>query len=105
MLEPEHDVTLIQKNEFLLSNGRIAALRNLLNTCFPDTFQGRTYYKQKPSFRIFADLGGQMVGQVGIDFRAIRVGDALINIFGVVDLCVVPEKKKVGDRFIVDGRG
>ena len=96
MIDSKCNISLLQENEFSLSSGRIAALSNLLEVCFPDTFQGRTYYKQKPNFRLFAELFGQTVGQIGIDFRVVRVGNAFIDIFGIVDLCVMPEKRRGG---------
>ena len=77
-------------NEHALGPALTPALAVLLDTCFPDTFEGRTYYKQLPHFRLLAGVGNTLVGQVGIDARIIRVGDACLSVFGIIDLCVAP---------------
>lgn len=65
-------------------------LAKLLDSCFPDTFEGRTYFKQLPHARLLHRQDGQICGQLGLDFRVIRVGDEIIRILGVIDLCVTP---------------
>jgi len=68
----------------------------LLDTCFPDTFAGRTYFKQLPQQRILAQDGDALVGQVGLEHRVIRIGDACYPIFGVIDLCVAEGYRRQG---------
>jgi GNAT superfamily N-acetyltransferase len=65
-------------------------LARLLESCFPDTFSGRTYYKQLPHARLLHRQDGAIVGQLGLDFRIIRVGGVVIRTLGVIDLCVAP---------------
>lgn len=60
----------------------------LLEECFPDTFEGRTYFKQMPHARLLHYQDGALVGQLGLDFRIIRVGEEVIRTLGVIDLCV-----------------
>ncbi|OXS99072.1 GNAT family N-acetyltransferase [Notoacmeibacter marinus] len=60
----------------------------LLDESFPDTFDGRTYFKQLPHFRYLAFEGETVIGQLGVDHRVIRVGGNIIRIFGIIDLCV-----------------
>ncbi|WP_147273543.1 GNAT family N-acetyltransferase [Ciceribacter lividus] len=68
----------------------------LLDENFPDTFDGRTYFKQLPHFRYLAFDGETVIGQAGVDHRVIRAGGKIIRIFGIVDLCVTPTHRGVG---------
>lgn len=71
-------------------------LRVLLETCFPATFEGRTYFKQLPHFRLIALEGDSVLGQLGIDCRIMNVGGQILNIFGGIDLCVHPDRRGSG---------
>ena len=44
-----------------------------------------------PHSRILATEKSEIIGQVGIDFRAMNLNERPINVFGVIDLCVDPE--------------
>ncbi len=66
-------------------------LAKLLNCSFPNIFEARTYFKQLPHHRLIAKNGERTVGQMGIDHRIIRVGDEIVSIAGVIDLCVMAE--------------
>jgi predicted N-acetyltransferase YhbS len=68
-------------------------LRVLLEASFPATFEGRIYFKQLPHFRLIAQEGESVLGQLGIDTRIINVGGAILKIFGLIDLCVLPERR------------
>jgi predicted N-acetyltransferase YhbS len=63
-------------------------LRTLLDASFPETFHGRSYFKQLPHLRLLAWDGDAVVGQVGLDHRIINVGGRVLRIFGLIDLCV-----------------
>lgn len=71
-------------------------LAKLLDCCFPGTFEARTYFKQLPHCRLIAEEDGAIVGQMGIDHRIIRVGKEILEIAGVIDLCVLPEVQNMG---------
>ncbi|MEG1312706.1 MAG: GNAT family N-acetyltransferase [Bacilli bacterium] len=62
----------------------------LLEECFPHIFDGRTYFKQIPHSRLLCYENGILIGQLGLDFRIIRVGDTLLRALGVIDLCISP---------------
>jgi GNAT superfamily N-acetyltransferase len=62
-------------------------LRALLQACFPG-YPSRAYFKLPPHFRYLAVADGELVGQVGVELRVIRVGRDVLRTFGVVDLCV-----------------
>lgn len=71
-------------------------IAGLLGVCFPNTFEGRSYYKQLPHFRLLFRIGGKLVAQLGIDSRMINVDARILRIFGVIDLCVHPDHRRAG---------
>lgn len=83
---PESDLTPALREE----------LRTLLESCFPGCFPERPYFKQLPHQRILVRSGGTLVAQVGLDHRAVRVGDQPVRILGVVDLCCSPAARGQG---------
>lgn len=71
-------------------------LQALLRQCFPG-YPGRSYFKLPPHFRYLAMTGcGCVAAQMGVEFRVIRVGDAVVRTFGVVDLCVQESQRSQG---------
>jgi len=72
------------------------AISDLLTVCFDNAHEGRTYYKQLPQVRLVAWDGQAAVGHVGLEYRNIRVGDQMIPIMGIIDLCVAPEHRRQG---------
>lgn len=50
-------------NNFEISAAVQSDLGNLLEECFPGTFEGRSYLKQEPHDRILASQGNRLVGQ------------------------------------------
>lgn len=71
-------------------------LAQLLDSCFPGTFEGRTYFKQLPHARLVLRQDGGVVGQVGLDHRVIRVAADVVRVLGVIDLCVAPHLRRGG---------
>jgi GNAT superfamily N-acetyltransferase len=59
----------------------------LLRSCFPG-YPDRSYFKLPPHFRYLAWANGELAAQMGVEYSVIRVGDAVLKTFGVVDLCV-----------------
>ena len=71
-------------------------LQSLLQACFPG-YPGRSYFKLPPHFRYLAMTGsGGVTAQMGVEFRVIRAGDAVVRTFGVVDLCVRESQRSRG---------
>lgn len=75
-------------NDFEISKEKREALRVLLNSCFPDDFIQREYFKQIPKFRYLVWDEERLVAQIGVEDRAINVDGDIARIFGVIDLCV-----------------
>jgi len=83
-------MNIVAMPEYEISGNVCSQLQGLLEECFPDTFEGRTYFKQLPHLRLLAMDAGLVVGQVGIDGRVVNVGGTVISIFGRIDLAVHP---------------
>jgi len=75
-------------NDFEIPNEKRKALRVLLNSCFPDYFPQREYFKQIPKFRYLVWNEEKLIAQMGVEDRVINVGGDIVRIFGVIDLCV-----------------
>ncbi len=73
-----------------------SSIQNLRNSSFPEDQCPRSYGKQFPHFRILAFAEERLVGHLGVDHRAMRFGDQVYSIFGVVDLCVAGDKQGCG---------
>jgi GNAT superfamily N-acetyltransferase len=76
--------------EFAIESPVFAQVCDLLQGAFPGYPQDRPYFKLRPHFRYLAWDGETLAGHMGVDHRVIRVGDELLAIFGVIDLCVAP---------------
>lgn len=75
-------------NDFEIPKEKREALRVLLNSCFPDYFIQREYFKQIPKFRYLVWDEEKLVAQMGVENRVINIDGDIVRIFGVIDLCV-----------------
>ncbi|KZK99124.1 GNAT family N-acetyltransferase [Pseudovibrio sp. Ad26] len=73
---------------------REAGITTLLDKCFPEVFEGRTFFKQLPHFRLIVEERDEIIGQVGVDHRVIKVGEQRLKIYGLIDLCVTEARRK-----------
>ena len=89
-------ITVIRVAEAEIGADLSGRLRSLLQACFPG-YPDRSYFKLPPHFRYVAMTGGgDVAAQLGVEFRVIRVGDAVLRTFGVVDLCVTDSERSRG---------
>ena len=72
-----------------------AQLQSLLQRSFSG-YPGRSYFKVPPHFRYVTTNGGKVVAQMGVELRVFRVGNEVVRIFGVVDLCVDEGERSQG---------
>ena len=75
---------------------RDADIATLLDACFDGVHVGRTWFKQIPHERLLARSGSDLMGLVGMEYRVVRVGEAIVPILGIVDLCVAPAARRPG---------
>lgn len=92
----EDTVDLTRVEEYRIGEPLRRELHRLLRECFAEYPQERIYYKQLPHFRVVARDAGELVGQVGVEHRAVSAGGRPATIFGVVDLCVAASHRSRG---------
>ncbi|AIL70747.1 acetyltransferase [Vibrio vulnificus] len=68
----------------------------LRNQSFPDHQSNRSYYKQLPHMRVLRYEDDLLVGYLGLDYRAIKVGDEVYNVLGIIDFCVAEQHRGKG---------
>jgi len=90
------------KTDAQLSKKERTEILNLLNASFDNIFPNRIFFKQIPHKRILVKKNDTIVGQVGIDYRAMNLGGRLIDVVGIIDLCVAEEYqgKGIGSKLL-----
>ncbi len=68
----------------------------LRNQSFPEHQANRSYYKQLPHMRALQFDGDILVGYLGLDYRAIKVGDEVYKVLGIIDFCVAEQWRGKG---------
>lgn len=71
-------------------------LRPLLDQAFPGFFGCRISVKQSPHVGIVMQDGDDVIGHVALDHRVIRIGDEVVRICGLIDLCVAAHRRGSG---------
>jgi predicted N-acetyltransferase YhbS len=82
--------------EIELDESTHLAIQELRNASFPDAKVKRSYYKQLPHYRVLKYENRKLIGCGGLDYRAIRVGNEVYKVLGVMDLCVREDKRGQG---------
>jgi len=72
-----------------------AEIRAVLDECFPG-YPARSYFKQLPHFRYLGRSGGQLVAHMGVDHRVVNNGGRVLQVFGIIDLCVTASARSRG---------
>ncbi len=90
--------------EFLIDPKTESAIQELLSNSFPDYPSNRIYFKQVPSFRYLVWKADILIAHVSVDFRIIRVGEEVLKIFFLGDVCVKSSQqhRKVASEMIAD---
>lgn len=75
--------------DYNLNQSTYEQLQQLLIESFEVYPENRIYFKQIPHFRfILCNGNDKVLAQVGLDYRAMKLGDEVINVLGIIDLCV-----------------
>ena len=84
-------------NEFEISEKDKSEIAGLLGLCFSETaYNGRTFFKQLPHYRLLLKTAKGVIGQLAIDYRVMSLNGALVSVFGVIDLAIHPEHQGLG---------
>ncbi|QPQ35840.1 GNAT family N-acetyltransferase [Lysinibacillus sp. JNUCC-52] len=89
--------------DYNLDQSTYEQLHKLLIESFEIYPENRIYFKQIPHFRfIICNDNEKVLAQVGLDYRAMKLGDEVINVLGIIDLCVnkIYRNKGLGTKLV-----
>lgn len=90
-------MSLMRVEEYLLKPRLQQSISKLLRTCFSQYPPHRTYLSQLPDFRLlWLSEEGTLLGHLAAEHRIMNANGAPVRVFGVADLCVLPESRKQG---------
>lgn len=84
--------------EYDIDNQLKNKLQKLLIESFGKDYPSdRIYYKQVPHFRfVVTNKYNEVIGQVGLDYRAMNLNRKVITVLGIIDLCVSETNRSNG---------
>ncbi|HAT7741654.1 TPA: GNAT family N-acetyltransferase [Vibrio vulnificus] len=82
--------------EINVTEAQHKAIEALRNQSFPANKANRSYYKQLPHMRALQYEGDMLVGYLGLDYRAVKVGDEVYKVLGIIDFCVAEQYRGKG---------
>lgn len=82
-------------HEWQLAEDDEQAIAVLLNRAFGEFFEGRSFHQQRHHIRLIA-RDPEIIGHMALCYRAIRMGDALVNIMGLAEVATDPEHRGKG---------
>lgn len=83
------------KAEHAITSTVHGQIHAVLGECFPG-YPARSYFKQLPHLRYLGWSRGELVAHMGVDHRMINNAGSALQIFGIVDLCVVAPARSRG---------
>lgn len=81
--------------EWALTPAAEAEIHTLLTRAFNEDFGGRSYHQQRHHMRIIARDPG-IVGHMALCYRDIRMGEDLVPIIGLAEVCTDPDRQGEG---------
>ena len=83
-------------NEFDLTAETEVELTALLDLAFSPKFGGASYHQQRHHVRLIQRSNGEIVGHLAITYRAVRLGDQLLDIVGLAEVATHPDHRGQG---------
>ena len=84
-------------DEFKIDEKTKTQISELLKICFPEEdYEGRTYFKQIPQYRMLVKEKDELIGQLGLDYRVMTIDKKPIRVLGIIDLLILPNKQNLG---------
>ena len=82
--------------ELRLSDAQERGIAALLAECMSADYEGRSYFQNRAHCRFIVEDGGTIIGHLGISYRAIRMGDELVDIVGIGEVAVTENHRHQG---------
>jgi len=83
--------------EFKITKKDSLSCNNLIQESFSKLdFKGRDYFKQPPHYRILVKENNKLIGQIGLDYRAMSLDGNPIKVLGIIDICVNSKHRNRG---------
>ena len=89
-------MTIERYSEFDIDADLDKRIQQLRNACFPEHSVPRSFYKQRPHFRLLTQGDDALLAHVGLDYRMVSVAAQPLSILGIIDLCVLPSARGQG---------
>jgi predicted N-acetyltransferase YhbS len=83
-------------DEMRITSKDEAQIGALLDAAFNTEFGGRSYYQQRHHVRLIVRNADVIVGHMAISLRAIRMGDALVQVAGLAEVATDPDRRGQG---------
>lgn len=90
------DWSIERVEEMRIGAERDREIAALLDHAFENDYKGRSFYENRQHCRLLAVLGTRIIGHVGLSFRAVRLGDELMDIIGLGDVAVHSDFRDAG---------
>ncbi len=88
---------MIQRIEELRIKGALEQqIAALIKVCFRADFNGRSFCQNRHHCRFVEWRGETLAGHLAIAYRAIRLGEDLVDIVGIGEVAVAPEFRRQG---------
>lgn len=81
--------------ELRLDRTTEAEIAALIELCFPGEFGGRSFHGQRHHVRLVARDPG-IVGHMALTYRAIRLGDRMLDMIGLAEVGTHPDRRGEG---------
>lgn len=73
-----------------------AQINTVIERAFNESYGGRTFFQQRHNTRFIARDNGKIVGHMALSYRAMRMGDRLINNIGLAEVATDPDHQGRG---------
>lgn len=75
--------------ELFVSESLEEDITKLLKQAFYDfPYPDRSYYKQRPNYRLVYKKENQLIAYMGLDLRSMTIDEEVYQVLGIIDLCV-----------------
>lgn len=89
--------SLVQRiEEMRLDRETENGIARLMERCMSEDYEGRSFFQNRFHCRLVIREGVKIIGHLALDFRAIRLGENLVDCVGIGDVAVHPDYRRRG---------